>query len=735
MKAESAMAIEHQASRKSNDSDSAASGDRTLYTFVLLIFFTSGFAALLYQVIWQRALAHFSGADVYAITIIVTAFMAGLGCGSMVGGHLADRLSPGRRIVAFAVAEFAIAAFALVSLWMYHDLLYFRLNHLAASSVMLPLILFVSLLWPTFFMGMSLPLLARALTHRVERAAGILGWLYGINTLGAAAGALVGTWFFMRTLGFEGTVRLGAVLNAIAAIGALMLRRRLLDRERVERASVDQDESVSSGSPQGADARAPVLTRPAAWFAVYGVSGFIALSLEVIWFRMVGVIIKPTAFSFGNLLGIFLIGLAAGTFIGIRTSRRSTRPAVMFLALQSAIPVYAALSLIIFAWAAPRLDVLSSLWAYLGQYEPIDVGAALSAMSNSVSSPGAMSDAQRALTKQFMLMYFAVPLVIIVPPTLMMGISFPFLQKVVQSDLAFLGRRVGWLQAANIFGSMLGAVLTGWVLLRFFGTVSALMILIALSAVFVTLFIYSVGARHLSFRMIALAGSAVLLAGVAWTLPSSASLWATLHGTSREKAISAEDGSGLSLLKSADSSFSGETTVYANGLGQSDIPFPRWHIALGLLPVMLHPNPQSIAVIGLGSGATLFAAGGREETRKITLIEIVAPQLATLRQVNRVKADPGLRALLDDDRIQYRFADARRFILLGTEKYDVIEADALRPASAYAGNLYSEEYFALLKEHLNTGGFAVTWAPTERVVRTFVKVFDHTLLYRDANIH
>jgi hypothetical protein len=175
-------------------------------------------------------------------------------------------------------------------------------------------------------------------------------------------------------------------------------------------------------------------------------------------------------------------------------------------------------------------------------------------------------------------------------------------------------------------------------------------------------------------------------------------------------------------------------TVYANGLGQSAIPFPEHHITLGLVPVMLHPDPRRVAIIGLGSGATLYAAGGRRETARITSIEIVAPQLAALRQLSRVKSYGGIASLLSDSRVTFTAGDARAVLALGSERYDVIEADALRPTSAYAGNLYSTEYFTLLREHLAPGGFAVSWAPTDRVVETFAQVFPHAVLYTHAGV-
>ena len=149
------------------------------------IFFTSGVAALLYQVIWQRLLALFSGADLYSVTIIVAAFMGGMGVGHLVGGHLADRLSARAALVGFAISELSIAVFGYFSGTLYYDVLYQRFGSLDISAPAMGGLLFLSLLWPTFFMGASLPLLARALTNRIDRAASVIGVLYGVNTLGA----------------------------------------------------------------------------------------------------------------------------------------------------------------------------------------------------------------------------------------------------------------------------------------------------------------------------------------------------------------------------------------------------------------------------------------------------------------------------------------------------------------------------------------------------------------------
>src|SRR5262245_11458448 len=143
------------------------------------VFFLSGFAALLYQVIWQRILAIFSGADVHSATIIVAAFMAGLGIGSLTAGHIADRVSRRSSLILFGIAELAIAAFGLLSSSLYYNVLYTRMGHIDIGPAPIAAVLFISLLWPTFFMGASLPLLARALTLQVATASSTIGTLYG----------------------------------------------------------------------------------------------------------------------------------------------------------------------------------------------------------------------------------------------------------------------------------------------------------------------------------------------------------------------------------------------------------------------------------------------------------------------------------------------------------------------------------------------------------------------------
>jgi spermidine synthase len=672
---------------------------------LLAIFFLSGFAALLYQVVWQRMLALFSGSDIYSSTLIVAAFMAGLGVGHLAGGHLADRFSRRRTLLLFAASELAIALFSVLSPALYHDFLYQRLGALGFPQAAVAGVLFASLLWPTFFMGLSLPLLARASTEHVDRAALSVGALYGVNTLGAALGALAATWWLLPQFGMVGALLVGAVLNVVCAVGviplALHLRGDWRDEDRTQPALLRDLESPIDNLG--------ILS----WAAIYAFSGFLALSLEIVWFRLLGVIVKSTSFTFGTLLAFYLAGLGAGSVVGARYAVRVERPAVAFLALQTAVGVCAA---VLFALLIGVADDVAFFREYFATYDPLDV--------------------RERVSLRFVMLYVGVPIFLILLPTFLMGASFPVLQRVVQTDFSRLGRRVGLLLVANIVGSATGALLTGWLALTVLGAAGTMRAIAAMSGVFALALWHLCRRKPPAFwngpvaryASIGAVGASVLLAVLA--VPDGATLWARLHGTSRDRIVVGEDATGLSVLRLEQSAVPMETTVFANGIGQSSVPYVGdIHTALGLLPAFIHPNPKSAVVIGLGSGDTVYATAGRAQIERIDSIEIIKPQLDTLRSLSARNPYPALHRLLADPRIAHLAGDGRAALMHSRDRFDIIEADALRPRSAYSGNLFSEGYFTLVRSRLRPGGLAVTWSPTKRVQSTFLKVFPYVLIF------
>jgi len=697
---------------------------RVVLAFVLTLFFASGFAALLYQTIWQRMLGFFSGVDVYSVTITVAAFMAGLGCGSLAGGHLGDRLSPKARLLVFGLAEAIIASFALGSKWLYYDLLYVRWGALAHSPVLLPVILFCSLLIPTFCMGVTLPVLVKAFTVRIETASSVIGFLYGLNTLGAACGALITPWILLRHFAFYDVLQVGAALNAICAIGAVLVWWR----STPEGASELRRALPAKTEPSWTDRYS---TR--VWILIYAVSGFIALSLEIVWFRLLGVIQKSTAFTFPTLLAVYLGGLAVGIMIGVPVARRVRRPATTFLALQSGITLYAAAALTLFLGHVDHKAFLQPLWGHLGGHKPVPAVDLLSAIS--VWFSGAhVAPVLSQSAHMVLVLYFVLPIVLIAPSTFLMGVSFPVLQRIVQDNAVLLGRRVGWLQTLNIAGSMLGALLVGWCLLGWLGTSGTLKLLVLLGGSFLCLFAWSVGRRQW-MRLVSIAVSIIFVSWIATAIPTSQKLWAKLHGTKPRGIIAREDASGLAVLKGNPDHFEKDTVwVFCNGLGQSWLPYGSVHTQLGALGIALHPKPEEAAVIGLGSGDTVYALGGSPHTRRVTCIEIVEPAYQALKVLDPRLRYPGLTALLGDSRLHWVFTDGRAYISGSDKQFDLIEADALRPNSAYSGNLYSWQYFRMLKAHLKPGGLAITWIPTKRVLSSFLIAFPYVIVVGEVAI-
>jgi len=274
---------------------------------------------------------------------------------------------------------------------------------------------------------------------------------------------------------------------------------------------------------------------------------------------------------------------------------------------------------------------------------------------------------------------------------------------------------------------MAGASLTGLTLLNAFGTAVTLKIVIGLASIFAALWLRNIFKTRVG--SVALALALITIACVA--LPSAPTLWSRLHGAAPSRVVFAEDGSGMSLMRDDGTESNPYITVFVNGLGYSWIPYGDIHTVLGALPLLVHPDPRDIAVIGLGSGDTLFSIGGRPEVRSIRCIEILRPQLGNLRQLVQTHPDPGLLKLLEDKRVQHLSGDGRAYLMRSELRFDIIEADAQWPTTAYAGNFYSREYFELVKSRLKLGGFAVTWAPTERTHQTFLSVFPYVLRFGD----
>jgi predicted membrane-bound spermidine synthase len=654
------------------------------------LFFLSGAAALVYQVAWQRILALHSGVGIYSIAMIVAAFMAGLGAGSHLGGVLSARVEPSPALRIFGMLELGIALFGALSCWLYYDWLYLEVAWLYAPAWRAGMLHFAGFLLPTGLMGMSLPFLVRATVSDVGRAGGTIGFLYGINTLGAAAGALVTPWLLIRLLGIRGAVLSAAGGNLLAGLGALLVARL---------ASMERAAPVQSEGHEVAGTLERAASRPfGLWMALYALSGFCALSLEIVWFRIVDVAVKSMAYTFGTVLALFLFGLAAGSLAGAPLVARLRQPLRAFLALQCLLLACSGLAVVLIAWLPPQTPLYRWYFEYWRWYDGFKLG-------------------QTWDLSPLLLLYLVLPGFLYFVPTFLMGLSFPVLQHAVHDELRTTGRKVGFLQAANIAGCVAGSLVAGLVLLNGPGTSGTLRLLMAVGLGFAAL-----GARHYGARgAFGLLGS--VLAALVWLMPGQEQLWLRLHG--RTSGLIDEDASGVAAVTLHPSS--PEWHLSANGKGQSAIPFFEGHTLMGSVPVIVHPEPLDVAIIGLGTGGTAWSAACRPETRSVTVWELSSPQPRLLRRFLERDAYPPLEGLLRDPRVEVHAADGRNALEKSERLFDIIQADAIFPDRAYSGNLYSVEFYERCARKLKPGGVMVGWAPTPRIYATFHRVFPHVV--------
>jgi predicted membrane-bound spermidine synthase len=316
------------------------------------------------------------------------------------------------------------------------------------------------------------------------------------------------------------------------------------------------------------------------------------------------------------------------------------------------------------------------------------------------------------------LLYGVVPGILFFPSTVLMGFSFGILQRAVHDDAGTTGYKVGVLQAVNLLGNIAGSLVTGLVLLDRIGTPGTFRLLMVIGLGFAALGLY-----HYGLRPALVAPAAVLLLLITG-FPDNERFWARLHGLTGQPSVFVEDSSAVAAV-GPEEGFGLRVSV--NGKGQSNLPFGGVHSRLGAAPALVHDSPQRIAIIGLGSGDTAWAAGCRSDTQEIRVFEIAGSVETALASVRREGLQQ-LDAFLSDPRVEIEITDGRNALARDeTLLYDVIEADAIRPHGAYSGNLYSVEFFELCARRLRPGGIMSAWAPTLRTYHTFTVAFPHVV--------
>jgi spermidine synthase len=678
---------------------------RRLIILLGSVFFFSGFSALLYQVVWQRLLGLFTGSDVRSVTIITGAYLGGLGIGSLIGSAIADRLSSRQAVRAYGLFNIGIAVFAVFSRFFYYDVLFRQLGALAESPVVMFVTVFASLLIPTTLMGLSLPFLAKALVRSIDGAARLISRLYAGNTLGAGIGALITGWWLIGALGYEYAVYVGAAISAVVGIIALLAAPRF---ENNDGANAQSNVSLPSNP----------FDMPRSvwgWCALVFASGFIVISLEIVWFRVLDFTLKSSVYTFGHLLAFFLIGDAIGSLLGSRYVARIQNPRRVFLQIQALIALYS----------------LGVTWL---------IAVAASNPSGVVAQYILAADGRLSLTAaadsplyvySLVMIYGVIPALVLLPPSILVGFYFPVVQKAIQTDTHVVGQRVGLVEVANIMGNTAGSILTGTLLLDTLGTPGTLKLVGAFGVVFMAVLLWE-NFRTWSGRARLLNGAvAVGLLLLVIAFPGLTDFWNMMHGPVQagQYFVVSEDSTGISAMREADE---GLVNIWANGRSQGDIPFLEWHSFIGTLPALVHPDPRNVMVIGVGSAGSPYAIGVNPQIENIYAVELIGSELNVLERF--AEEDPrgqAIDVLFSDPRYTLVVGDGRRELAINDTPFDVILIDAVLPWTSHAGLLYSQEFYDVVRPQLAEGGFVVQWRPTDRSAATFTRAFPYVVMIAD----
>jgi predicted membrane-bound spermidine synthase len=631
-----------------------------------LFFFVSGFPALLYQIVWQRALFTLYGVNIESVTMVVTAFMLGLGLGSLLGGVI-SRYQHWPLLGIFGLVELLIGGYGIFSLRVFH----WAANFTAGSpTLQTGLIALALVVLPTVLMGATLPILV-SYTVRLSRNVGTsVGALYAANTLGSAAACFCAGLFLMRWLGQAKTVAVAASLNAF--VGATVVVWQFVRKAAPCEAKQHDDLApVSPSQPSAIGFPAAVL--------IGGVAGFIALGYEIVWYRLFSFTTGGLAKSFAFLLGAYLAGIAAGSMVINRICKTITNPRTFVRILIAAVFGANLLGFLV----GPILVHLVVHTSYLRTLVPIGIAAAC------------------------------------------LGAVFPMLSHVSIPPDGNAGARMSYLYLSNIVGSALGSFLTGFVLMDMLPLryVSVALTLLGLSLGIVLLL--SGKLPRIGFLLSAAGATAAALFVVLGAEPLYSHMYERMLWK-RDYVPAAEFGAVVET-RSGVVTVTRNGTVFGGGIYDGRFNVSLVNDTNGIeRPFALsyfHPNPREVLMIGLSSGSWAQVIANNPQVEHLTIVEI-NPGYLRLIQHNEDVA-----SLLKNPKVHIDIDDGRRWLIRNAgHKYDAIVMNTTYHWRSNAANLLSVEFLQLVRQHLNPGGvhFYNTTASDE-VMATAVRVFPYAM--------
>lgn len=557
-----------------------------------VLFFLSGFPALLYQIVWQRALLSIYGVNIESVTVVVSAFMLGLGLGSLAGGYLSRRVGP--LLVVFALMELSVAAFGVISLRLFHWAASFTAG---APALETGLISFALVLVPTILMGATLPVLVAHL-FRISRNVGrSVGSLYFVNTLGSAVACFLAAEVTMHRLGMSGSVMLAAAINTLVALAVLFVH-------------------FSSRSAIQLTAPVPPVCRPPGLLAfplaatLSAITGFLSLCYEIIWYRVYSFITGGSAKSFAFVLGAFLAGIALGSLLArgicLDTSpanRAMIRRRIAMLALVANLAGFVSVPTV--AFAVRHVNYLMTL--------PLIAAAAG-----------------------------------------LLGAVFPLLCHIAVAPDSRVGAGLSWLYLANIIGSALGSFVVGFVLMDVWG-LRTIALALALAGLSVALAVWTPASSRQAERVAAYATIAALYAAcISTSGPLFRDVYEKLQ--KKDVYRPGHPFTDIVETRSGVITVDSDRTIYGGGAYDGRLITDITETDTVLRPFAIsffHPDPEDVLIIGLAGGAWAEVIANHPQVKRVTVVEINPGYFTVIRRYQEVApmlSNPKVEMFVDDGR-------------------------------------------------------------------------------------
>ena len=641
-----------------------AGASRRFLPLLLLLFAGSGCSALVYEIVWYQLLQLVIGSTAVSLGVLLATFMGGLCLGSLALPRI--RSLGGRHpLRVYALVEMGIGVcgiLVLLAMPLVDRVYVAAVGHGLPAMLLRAVVAAACLLPPTVLMGASLPAASRWLKTTPEGVSW-MGLLYGGNTAGAVFGCLLAGFYLLRVHDMATATLVAAALNGVVALISF---------------------GMASRTPHQADAEEPAATpmveaapRSGAVYVTIALSGACALGAEVVWTRLLGLLLGATVYTFSIILAVFLAGLGIGSGVAAALVRGVARPRLALgccqLLLSGAV-----------AWTAYMLANSLPYW-------PI----------NPLLSTSPWFTFQIDLARSTWA---------ILPAALLWGASFPLALAALASRGRDAGRMVGGIYAANTAGAIVGALAFSMILIPAIGTQGCERVLIVLSVVSALFALAPPLRAKAGVLLLAAAVVAVVLLAMSVSgVPSMLIAYGRRITTSANRSQILYAGEGMNASIAISRWDDGAVQFHVSGkVEASTEPYDmRLQRMLGHMPALLHSNPRSVLVVGFGAGVTAGSFVLHPEVKRIVICEMerMIPPVATRffgRENNNV---------LNDPRVEMVYDDARHYVLTTRENFDVITSDPIHPWVKGSATLYSKEYFEMVKQHLNPGGIVTQWVP------------------------